>query len=94
MLKGKTKSGINFEIDERIKDDTRFLQYVVELQNEDDDLLRQKALYDLLGLVFGGRKGVIAFQNTVASVNDGCCTSEVLLKELNEIFEALNVKKS
>ena len=35
MVKGKTKSGIKFEIDERIKDDTRLYQYVGEMQSSD-----------------------------------------------------------
>lgn len=94
MVKGKTKSGIQFEIDERIKDDTRLYQYVTELQNEDDPKGQSKALFDLLGMMFGGRQGVIDFQNTVAAVHEGVCTSELLMQELTEIIKKVNLKKS
>lgn len=93
MVKGKTKSGIKFEIDERIKDDTRLYQYSVELQSADSQT-QGRALFDLLGLMFGGRDGVINFQNAVATTHDGVCTSESLMHELLEIMEAINLKKS
>lgn len=93
MVKGKTKSGIKYSIDERIKDDTRLLQYAMEMQDEDAQI-QGKALFDMLSLIFGGRKGVIEFQNTVASVHDGVCTSELLMAELMEIMDAVNLKKS
>lgn len=92
MVKGKTKSGIKFEIDERIKDDTRLYQYVVELQSKDTQV-QSAALFDMLGLFFGGRDGVIAFQNTVAAANNGVCSAENLMAEFNEILEAINLKK-
>lgn len=93
MVKGKTTSGIKFEIDERIKDDTRLYQYATEMQGTDVNA-QGRALFDMLGLIFGGRDGVISFQNTVASVHDGICTSELLMAELSEIMEAVNLKKS
>lgn len=92
MVKGKTKSGISYEVDERIKDDTRLFQYATELQSEDTQL-QSRALFDLLALMFGGRTGVINFQNTVASVHDGVCTSELLMTELTEIMEKISLKK-
>lgn len=93
MVKGKTKSGIKYQIDERIKDDTRLFQFAVEMQGTDTQKQSQ-ALFDLLGLIFGGRDGVIEFQNAVATVHDGVCTTEFLMSELNEILGALNIKKS
>ena len=94
MVKGTTKSGIKFQIDERVKDDTRLLQYIVEMQDTENQMKQSTAMFDLLGLLFGGRSGVVAFQNAVASTHDGVCTSEVMLKELTEIFEKINLKKS
>lgn len=93
MVKGKTKSGIEFKIDERIKGDTRLLQYIVEMQS-DDTQTQTTALFDMLGLMFGGRKGVVNFQNAVAANNNGLCSTELLVKELTEIMEALSLKKS
>lgn len=93
MVKGKTKSGIKYQIDERIKDDTRLYQFATEMQGTDAQKQSQ-ALFDLLGLIFGGRDGVIEFQNTVANVHEGVCTTEFLMAELTEIMEAINLKKS
>lgn len=94
MVKGKTKSGIQFDMDERIKEDTRLYQFVVEMQNTNDPMSQGRALFDLLSLMFGGRDGVLAFQNAVASAHDGVCTNDAMMSELNDIIEALNAKKS
>jgi len=93
MIKSKTKSGIKFQINEKIKDDTRLFQYVTEMQS-DDTQTQTQALFDMLGLMFGGRQGVIAFQNEVANRHEGVCTTELLIAELSEVLEALNLKKS
>lgn len=93
MVKGKTKSGLKFQIDESIKNDTRLFQYLTELQSTDRNK-QSVALFDMLNLVFGGRDNVIAFQNAIANAHDGVCTAEVMMQELEEIFGALEIKKS
>ena len=93
MVKGKTKSGIKFQIDERIKDDTRFLYYLTKAQDENADVTeKSKAVVGILNLVFGSDEGVIDFMNTVASVNKGVCDTERMLSELTEMFDAINAK--
>lgn len=93
MVKGKTKSGIKFQLDERIKDDARFLYYMTKSQDEDADMAeRSKAVMGILKLIFGNDEGVISFMNTVASTNGGVCSTDVMLSELSEMFEALNAK--
>lgn len=95
MIKGKTKSGIDFTLDERIKDDTRFLFYITRIRNEKlDKETRSEDVINLLTLIFGSDKGVIDFMNAVAATHDGVCDSELLLSELNEMFEAMEVKNS
>ena len=95
MVKGKTKSGIKFQIDERIKDDARFLYYLAKAQDEAADLgEKSKAIMGILKLVFGTDEGVITFMNAVASVNDGVCNVETMLSELFEMFDAINAKNS
>ena len=95
MVKGKTKSGIKFQIDERIKDDARFLYYMAKSQdNEADTAEKSKAIMGMLKLIFGNDDGVISFMNTVASTNNGVCSIDVMLSELTEMFEALNAKNS
>jgi len=95
MVNGKTKSGIKFQLDERIKDDARFLYYLAKAQDENADMGEQsKAVMGILMLIFGNDEGVINFMNTVASTNGGVCSVDVMLSELTEMFEALNAKNS
>lgn len=47
MLKGKTKSGFEFEIDERIKDDYRFFEALYQV--EENPILAPKLINMLLG---------------------------------------------
>ena len=93
MVKGKTKSGIKFQLDERIKDDARFLYYMAKSQDDEADTAeKSKAVMGMLKLIFGNDDGVISFMNTVASTNNGVCSIDVMLSELSEMFETLNAK--
>lgn len=93
MVKGKTKSGIKFQLDERIKDDARFLYYLTKAQDSDIDVTESgKAVMGLLKLVFGSDEGVINFMDAVASVNGGVCDVKTMLAELTEMFDALKAK--
>lgn len=95
MIKGKTKSGIKFQLDERIKDDARFLYYLAKAQDDEADMgEKSKAVMGILKLVFGSDEGVIVFMNTVASKNGGVCNLDSMLSEMSEMFEALNAKNS
>ena len=94
MVKGKTKSGIKFQINEAIKDDARLLYMLVQLRSEEvstED--KGKIVVDLLTLVFG-RDGIMPFMNAVAEKHDGVCTTEAMVTELNEILESINAKNS
>lgn len=93
MVEGKTKSGIEFKLNEAIKDDARFLYYLSKFQNKDIPLEEQsKNLMGLLELIFGSDEGVINFMNAVASKNKGICNVKVMMKEMTEMFDALNIK--
>lgn len=95
IVQGKTKSGIQFTLNKRIKDDARFLYYMTKMQDDDNDLAEKgKAVVGILKLIFGTDEGVISFMDAVASVNDGVCDTEKMLAELMEMFEALAVKNS
>ena len=96
MVKGKTKSGIKFQIDERVKDDARFLYYLSKAQNHgsDDVMDKNNAIMGLLKLIFGSDEGVIQFMDEVASVNGGICDIGTMVSELTEMFEAINAKNS
>lgn len=93
MIEGKTKSGIEFKLNEAIKDDARFLYYLSKFQNKDIPVEEQsKNLMGMLALIFGDDEGVINFMNAVASKNKGICDVKTMLKEMSEMFDALNIK--
>lgn len=93
VVKGKTKSGIKYQLDSRIKDDARFLYYLTKAQNDEADVSEiSKAVMSLLQLIFGSDEGVIGFMNAVAATNDGICDVKTMLAELTEMFDALNAK--
>ena len=95
MVKGKTKSGIKFQMDERVKDDARVLYYMTALQKEGVSPMEvSKHIMDLLSLIFGEQEGVLAFMNEVANANGGVCDVKTMLQELTNIFEAIGAKKS
>lgn len=95
MVKGKTKSGIKFQLDERIKDDARFLFYIAKMQNKDVSIEESSAAtMGVLKLIFGSDEGVLQFMDAVASANDGVCDITIMMTELNEMFKALNAKNS
>ena len=93
MVKGKTKSGIKFQMDERIKDDARFLYYLSKAQDDNGSLEdKSRAIMGILKLIFGSDEKVLQFMDAVAAVNDGVCNVEKMLSELTEMFDALNAK--
>ena len=95
MVKGKTKSGIKFSLDERIKDDARLLFLIVQIQSDKVSVERKGALvFDLLNIIFGNEDKVMEFMDEVASKHDGFCSNEILMAELNDIFETLGAKNS
>ena len=95
MVSGKTNSGIKFSLDERIKDDARVLYMLVQIQSDKVEVERKGVLvFDLLRLIFGTDEGVMTFLDEVADKHDGVCSTDVLLVELNEIFEVLGAKNS
>lgn len=93
MVKGKTKSGIQFQLDERIKDDTRFLFYLTMMNSDNVDVVEKgKHVINMLKLIFGTEEGVLQFMDAVAAVNDGVCDTTTMLSELSDMFDALDAK--
>ena len=94
MIKGKTKSGIKFQINEAIKDDARLLYMLVKLREDDvpaED--KGKLVFDMLSLIFGS-DGVMPFMNAVAEMHDGVCSTDAMVLELNDILYSINAKNS
>lgn len=89
MIKGKTNSGIQFAVDERILKDMRFARLFAELREKKTT----QAAFKLIDFIFGGSEASETFMNAVAEKNDGICDEVTLTKELNEILSAMNAKK-
>ena len=94
MLKGKTKSGIKFQINEAITDDARLLYMLVQLRRDDvsaED--KGQTVFDMLTLIFGS-DGIMPFMNAVAEKHDGVCSVDCMIQEMNDILDSINAKNS
>lgn len=94
VVKGKTKSGIKFELDSRIRDDARLMFLMAKAQKTDDPMEMSTAMMDLLSLFFGSEDNVMIFMNAVAEKHKGVCDVKNMIAEINDMFEALNAKNS
>lgn len=95
IIKGTTRSGIEFQLDENIKDDARLLYLLTQMQRNDIEWSeKSNALFKMLELVFGGGEGLQLFMDEVANAHKGICSTEAMMGELNDMFETLNAKKS
>lgn len=94
IIEGKTKSGISFVLDTRIKDDARFMHYLVKLQDKSvDKTIQLKYLYSMLEMMFG-EEGLFIFEQEIAKRHDGICSVKEFTIELQDIYEALGLKNS
>ena len=94
MIKGTTKSGIKFQLDPKVKDDTRLLFLLTKAQNSDDPMEAGTAMMRILSLIFGSDDNVLAFMNEVAEKHKGVCQTKDMLAELLEMFDIMNAKNS
>ena len=95
LITGETRSGIKFTIDQRIKDDTRTVLYMTQMQNKSLDMLTQsQALFSLLELMFGEGEGLNIFMNEVAAHHNGVADVHSLIEELTDLFESIKLKNS
>lgn len=96
IIKGQTKSGIKFTIDKRITEDYRVMFYIRDLrkykETKDKPEEALDAMYSLLELMFGNKDQLMIFMNEVASKHNGVADPSSLMQELNELFEACNLK--
>lgn len=85
MLKGKTKSGFEFNIDEKIVNDYRFFELLSEV--EDNYLLTPKLVNKILGLE--GKERLIKHLE-----KNGFVDSEDVLTEVGEIIQKVGEIKN
>lgn len=95
MIKGTTKSGIEYTLNEAIKDDARFIYYLTRIKSDKiDKEAKSEDLFDMFKLIFGSEEGMISFMNAVAASHEGVCDPDNMLSELNEMLEAIEAKNS
>lgn len=93
VVKGTTSSGLKYQVDPAIKEDMRTLMYLTQMQDKNLEPLEQSgALFKLLNMMFG--QEIETFLNTVAYLHNGTVTAEILIDELNEIFDSAKLKNS
>ena len=93
MVKGKTKSGIQYQLDERIKDDARFLFFLTMMNSDTVDVMEKgKYVINMLRLIFGTEEGVLKFMDAVAAAHDGVCDTKTMMSEITDMFDALDAK--
>ena len=95
LVKGQTRSGLEFTIDKRIKDDARVMRYLTMMQNKRLDVFTQSdALFSLLELMFGTQDSLTVFLNEVAHRHNGVADVPSLIEELTDLFECIKLKNS
>jgi len=93
MLKGKTKSGVKFSIDvEGLKKiEWKLTKQMMKMYSEDEQE-QVNAILDLIELVLGGKKGVEAFEETIAVAHDGYLTNEIVIAEYKDLLATVGEK--
>lgn len=91
-MQGITKSGYEYNIDNRILKDWRFVSALTKCQTEKDDFEKLSGLQNMAQLLFGDK--FEEFMDFIASKNDGFCPSDVIMNEITEIFQSVNGSKN
>lgn len=84
MIKGKTKSGFKFCIDERAIKDFRITMYINHI-NDGTDAEKMSNIEKLITLILGV-DGLNALIEHVAKSNDGFVPIDAITEEISDIF--------
>lgn len=89
-MQGTTKSGYEFDIDNRILKDWRFVSALTKCQQSKTEFGKLEGIQEMVRLLFGDKYD--EYMEFVASKNDGFCDSDIIMDEIKGIFESANVK--
>lgn len=81
MIKGRTVSGFDFEIDENVVDDMRFIDALAEMDN--GSLI---AVSKVASLMFDNEQKQRLYNHLAEQSEDGRVHTEPFIKEIIEIF--------
>ena len=83
MISGKTKTGFEFNVDSRVKNDWRVLRSIADIQSKDKST-QAKAVVQLIQLIIGEREEELL--QHIAENNDGFVPAEVVYAEISDIL--------
>lgn len=84
-MQGTTKSGFEFNIDDRILTDWRFTMALTKCQKE--GMAQLEGCQDMVRMMLG-EEGLEKFMKHIADQNDGFVPANVVMSEIQEIFES------
>ena len=85
-MQGKTKSGFEYEIDDRILSDWRYTMALTKCQHP-SDIKKLEGATEMVQLMFGD-EGLEKFMAHIAELNDGFVPIDVVMDEVKSIFES------
>ncbi len=91
-MEGKTSTGFEYKIDERVLTDWRFSMALAETQTE-DKLKKICATNKMIKFMLG-EDGVENLTKHIASLNDGFAPMEEVMREVSEIMSQKGTKNS
>lgn len=88
-MQGITKSGYEYNIDDRILSDWRFTTALTKCQKT-SGMDQLEGAQEMIRLMFG--KDYDKFMSFIEAKNDGFVPADVVMKEVQEIFESKILK--
>lgn len=85
-MQGKTKTGFEFEVDDRILSDWRFTMALTKCQNG-KGIDQLAGAQDMVSLMLG-EDGLDRMMKHIAGLNDGYVPAEAVMAEIRDIFES------
>lgn len=84
-MQGKTRSGFEYDIDDRILKDWRFINALTKCQNS-EGMKQLEGMQEMVNLLFGNK--LEDFMKHIAEQNDGFVPSEAIMADVQDIFES------
>lgn len=91
MIEGKTETGFEYKVDERIRTDWRLVKAIADSQN-DDVGVKLKAVVNMIKLVLGDQEELL--MEHIMKKNDGYVPLEIMNAEITEIIQNLPNSKN
>lgn len=84
-MQGKTRSGFEYDIDDRILKDWRFINALTKCQNS-EGIKQLEGMQGMVNLLFGNK--LEDFMKHIAEQNDGFVPTEAIMADVQDIFES------